>query len=49
MDDYQDFNVIYKDEDKNNANFNRVVMGRFRRFINDLVLKEILLHGRKFT
>jgi exonuclease III len=44
-----DFNLIYKDEDKNNANFNRAMMGRFRRFINDLTLKEIPLHGRKFT
>lgn len=25
-----DFNLIYKDEDRNNANFNRVMMGRFR-------------------
>ena len=24
-------------------------MGRFRRFINDLALKEIPLHGRKYT
>ena len=44
-----DFNLIYKDEDKNNANYNRALMGRFRRFINDLALKEIPLHGRKFT
>ena len=44
-----DFNLIYKDEDKNNANYNRASMGRFRRFINDLALKEIPLHGRKFT
>ena len=41
--------MIYKDEDKNNANYNRASMGRFRRFINDLALKEIPLHGRKFT
>jgi len=44
-----DFNLIYKDEDKNNANLNRAMMGRFRRFINDLDLKEIPLQGRKFT
>jgi hypothetical protein len=25
------------------------MMGRFQRFINDIALKEILLHGRKFT
>lgn len=44
-----DFNLIYKDEDKNNSNYNRAMMGRFRRLINDLALKEIPLHGRKFT
>lgn len=33
-----DFNLIYKDEDKNNANYNRALMGRFRRFINDTLL-----------
>jgi len=44
-----DFNLIYKDEDKNNSNYNRAMMGRFRRFIDDLALKEIPLHGRKYT
>ena len=44
-----DFNLIYKDEDKNNANLNRAMMGRFRKSINDLALKELPLHGRKFT
>jgi hypothetical protein len=44
-----DFNLIYKDEDKNNSNYNRVMMGRFRRLIDDLALKEITLHGRQFT
>jgi len=46
-----DFNLIYKDEDKNKSNYNRAMMGRFRRFINDLALKKYLsmvrnLHGR---
>jgi exonuclease III len=44
-----DFNLIYKDEDKNNSNYNRAMMGQFRRFIDDLALKEIPLHGRKYT
>jgi hypothetical protein len=44
-----DFNLIYKDEDKNNSNYNRAMMGRFRRLIDDLALKEIPLHGRQFT
>lgn len=41
--------MIYKDEDKNNANLNRAMMGRFRRFIDDVTIKEIPLYGRKFT
>ena len=39
-----DFNLVYKDADNNNANYNRAMMGWFRRFINDLPL-----HGRKYT
>lgn len=44
-----DFNMIYRDEDKNNGNLNRRMMGRFRRFLNDSALKEIYLHGRRYT
>jgi hypothetical protein len=44
-----DFNLIYSSADKNNSNFNRSMMGRFRSTINDLALKEIPLHGHKFT
>lgn len=44
-----DFNMIYKDEDKNNTNLNWALMGRFRRLIDDVVIKEIPLCGRKFT
>jgi mannosylglycoprotein endo-beta-mannosidase len=44
-----DFNLIYKDEDKNNSNLNRAMMGRFRRWIEDMAVNEIPLHGRKFT
>jgi exonuclease III len=44
-----DFNLIYRDEDKSSGNFNRQLMERFRRFINDLGLKELALHGQKFT
>jgi hypothetical protein len=36
-----DFNLIYNDEDKNNTNLNRAMMGKFRRLINDLSIKEI--------
>jgi hypothetical protein len=44
-----DFNMIYRAEDKNNGNLNRRMMGRFRRFLNDCELKEIYLHGRRYT
>lgn len=44
-----DFNLIYRTEDKNNPNLNRAMMGRFRRLLNDLQLKEVELLGRRFT
>lgn len=44
-----DFNMIYLSEDKNNTNLNRAMMGIFRRFVNDLELKEIPLIGRRYT
>jgi endonuclease/exonuclease/phosphatase family metal-dependent hydrolase len=44
-----DFNMIYSSEDKNNDNLNMAMMGRFRRFVNDLELKEIPLLGRRYT
>ncbi|WVZ63805.1 hypothetical protein U9M48_013410 [Paspalum notatum var. saurae] len=44
-----DFNLIYQAADKNNNNFNRAMMGRFRCFLDDLELKETPLLGRKFT
>jgi hypothetical protein len=44
-----DFNLIYKASDKNNHNFSRAMMGRFRRLIDDLALKEVPLHVRRFT
>jgi hypothetical protein len=44
-----DFNLIYQAADKNNANLDRAMMGRFRRFLDDLDLKEIPLLGRKYT
>lgn len=33
-----DFNLIYKASDKNNSNFNWVMMDLFRRVIDDLTL-----------
>lgn len=44
-----DFNLIYLAEDKNNNNLDRAMMGRFRRALSDLQLKELPLLGRKFT
>jgi len=44
-----DFNLIYRDEDKNNSNVNRAMMGRFKRWIDDMAVNELPLHGRKFT
>jgi hypothetical protein len=44
-----DFNLIYQAEDKNNTNLDRAMMGRFRRFLDDVEVKEIPLLGRKYT
>jgi hypothetical protein len=41
-----DFNLIYRAEDKNNSNYNCAMISRF---INDLAIKELPLHGRKYT
>jgi hypothetical protein len=45
----RNFSLIYKDEDKNNINYNRPMMGHFRKFIDDLTLKEIQLQRQKYT
>jgi exonuclease III len=44
-----DFNLIYREEDKNNSNINRTMLGNFRGLVNSLDLKEIPLIGRRFT
>jgi hypothetical protein len=38
-----DFNLIYRAEEKNNGNLDRRMMGRFRRCLIDLALKEVHL------
>jgi hypothetical protein len=43
------FNLIYKEEGKSNGNLDCAMMGRFRRWLNDMALKEIPLQRRKFT
>jgi hypothetical protein len=44
-----DFNMIYRAKDKNNMRLNQCRMGQFCRFLNDVILKEIHLHGHLFT
>lgn len=44
-----DFNMIYQAQDKSNANLDYRWMRRFRRCLDDLSLKEVDLHGRRFT
>jgi hypothetical protein len=44
-----DFNLIYQVANKNNANLDRAMMGRFRCFLDDNDLLEIPLLGRKYT
>ena len=44
-----DFNMILKEEDKNNSNLDRALMGGFRRWTDDLDLKDLPLLGRNFT
>jgi hypothetical protein len=44
-----DFNLIYKVEDKSNTNLDRLMMGRFQHFLNDLELQELPLIGRRST
>jgi hypothetical protein len=45
----RDFNLIYQEQDNNNSNLGRRMMGRFRRCLNDLALKEIYLNGHRYT
>jgi hypothetical protein len=42
-----DFNM--KTGDKNNSRLNRCLMGKFKAVLNNLELRELPLHGRKFT
>lgn len=44
-----DLNLILQASDKNNSNLNRAMMNLFKRLIEDVALKEIPLHGRRFT
>jgi endonuclease/exonuclease/phosphatase family metal-dependent hydrolase len=44
-----DFNLIYKEEDKNTNRLNRRLMLRFRRASNHMEVKEVNLTGRRYT
>jgi exonuclease III len=44
-----DFNLIIDAADKNNNNLNRRMMGKFRKLLADLELKELYLNGRRYT
>lgn len=45
-----DYNLIFDATDKNNNNnLNRRMMGRFRRLLDDIELKDIYLNGRRYT
>ncbi|XP_073362178.1 uncharacterized protein [Aegilops tauschii subsp. strangulata] len=44
-----DFNMIISPEDKNNGNLHHTSMRRFRHFIADEELRDIYLHGRRYT
>jgi hypothetical protein len=44
-----DFNLIVDAADKNNANLNRRMMGKFRKLLAELELKELYLNGRRYT
>ena len=44
-----DFNIILHAADKNNSRIDRRMMGKFKKFVDDNALKELFLHGRKYT
>jgi hypothetical protein len=44
-----DFNMIYKEQKKNNGRLNRRLMSRFRRTLNYLEVKEMELVGKQYT
>jgi exonuclease III len=44
-----DFNLIMYASEKSNDNLDRAMMARFRRFAQCLELRDLYMHGRKFT
>jgi exonuclease III len=44
-----DFNMILYASEKNNDNLDRTMMARFRSLVQELELKDLYMHGRRFT
>jgi hypothetical protein len=44
-----DFNMILHASEKNNSNLHDGIMARFRDFVSTEELKEVFMHGRRFT
>ena len=44
-----DFNMILRASEKRNTNLNRSMMKKFREFVDDQQLREMYMHGRKYT
>jgi hypothetical protein len=44
-----DFDMILNTLEKNNTNLDRPMLARFRRFVHELELKDLYLHGRLYT
>lgn len=43
------FNMILRASEKSNDNLNRNMMNQFRGFVDELELKEVYMHGHRFT
>jgi exonuclease III len=44
-----DFNLIYRVADKSRGQINRGMLNRFRQIIQDIEVRQIHLHGRRYT
>jgi hypothetical protein len=44
-----DFNMIMYAEEKSNDRLDRAMMARFRQFVQEHEMKDLYLHGRRFT
>lgn len=45
----EDFNMILRGSEKSNSDLNRAMMTKFQNFVDDHELKELYIHGRRFT